>query len=347
VTYCLIPRDLAHLHDVLRASFSDDPDARVVVEARTLQRRQGDRRAEPGGPPSGQQERRRVRRAAGRRIAQRRVPAEEAPPPLLPRRARHHADRLVFVQRHEPAVQLAEDLDANRLVLRIQGGDKEALRDLYMRYFDSVYGYARASLRDRHEAEDVAQDVFMQALDALPRFEVSPERPFRAWLLQITRNRVRDILRRRKRIDLEPPESIEGHLEQARDPRMLDVLTWLSDTEVGIFVERLPSAQRQAIVLRYLLDFSTKEIATVLERSETAVRILEHRGLRTLEQRLVAVGHQSPTTLRRDPMWVRVRGATVLRARRFALVRDASRPVRPPVLRTAYGRPRQRAPQAW
>jgi DNA-directed RNA polymerase specialized sigma24 family protein len=98
------------------------------------------------------------------------------------------------------------------------------------------------------------------------------------------------------------------------------VLDWLSDRELVMFIERLPLAQRQVLALRYTADLSYDQIAAVLDRTPADVRMLQSRALRYLRERLAAIssGSERPSRIRmrRCP-----REATVLRARRWALMR--------------------------
>ncbi|MDX6663650.1 MAG: hypothetical protein QOG09_1752, partial [Solirubrobacterales bacterium] len=87
---------------------------------------------------------------------------------------------LVFCERIEVAAEAREDLLTARLVTRIQAGATSAFSELYETYFDRVYAYLRVALRDHHEAEDAAQQVFMQAMEALPRYQLRRGTPFRA-----------------------------------------------------------------------------------------------------------------------------------------------------------------------
>jgi RNA polymerase sigma-70 factor (ECF subfamily) len=241
---------------------------------------------------------------------------------VLPRRARRYAERLVFIERIEPSEQTAEDIETNRLIVRYQGGDPQAMELVYMRYFERIYGYSRLLLRSYHEAEDVAQQVFANVIEALPRYEVRPEQPFRFWLFRITRNTALKALARSGRLQLEEVAEIERRVERPT-PAALELVNWLSDNDLAILVERLPMAQRQTLILRYALELSSDEIATVLDRSPTAVRLLQHRALRMLEQRLTAL--REPRAIRRVPMRVRMKPLPVLGGRRFAL----ASPLRP------------------
>jgi DNA-directed RNA polymerase specialized sigma24 family protein len=93
---------------------------------------------------------------------------------------------------------------------------------------------------------------------------------------------------------------------------------WLSDHELVMFFERLPFAQRQVLMLRYMLDFSYPEIAVIMDRSEVDVRSLHSRGLRFLRARLDALAPEVPRQ-RRHAIRARVRWARVASSRRWAL----------------------------
>jgi RNA polymerase sigma-70 factor (ECF subfamily) len=205
-----------------------------------------------------------------------------------------------------------------RIVNRVQAGEEGAFAELYMTYFDRVYGYVRMVLRDVHEAEDLTQQVFLQLFEALPAYE--PRRPFAAWLFTIVRNRAIDQLRKRNRLDVTAPEEIDRRREsEGPAPGELSAINWISDNDLLVFIERLPLAQRQALVMRFMLGLGTTEIAAMLERTPDDVRKLQHRALRFLEARLEAIGRRAQTGGRiRMHRWGKQ--AQVLRRRRFALL---------------------------
>jgi RNA polymerase sigma-70 factor (ECF subfamily) len=326
VTYCLVPRELApKLHDALRRHFADNPSVEVVVERRRRdQRSPAERRADAG---TRRTDRRAVRNRDGRRVGERRatlVPFD-APsagaPGGLPRKARPFADRLVWVERLEPSAEKLADLDSARLVIQFQSGDQNAFGALYLRYFDRVFSYLQVVFRDDpHEAEDLTQQVFIRVLEALPRYERRAQ-PFRAWLFRIVRNLAITHLERRGRSDVVEPQEIARRQEHADDGEpALPALDWLTDRELVMFVERLPLPQRQVLILRFMLELTTSEIARVLDRRAADVRTLESRALRFLEQRLTAVG-RAPRYERRAEWRRRVSRLPVARQRRYALMR--------------------------
>lgn len=328
VVYCIVPRDLARkLHEHLRSHWREEESIRVVVERRGDERRADERRVSEAESPGS--ERRTIRSPTGRRIAERRAIGVVSNPPALPRRARAYAERLVFVERIEPSEQALIDAEANRLVIRVQSGDEEAMKEIYLRNFDQIYGYARLALRDRHDAEDVAQQVFMKLIQAIPRYEVRPSSPFRTWIFHIARNEIAQSFRGRLRLTFEEPHKLDMRRDEAASQEVQTMLEWLSDNELSLFIERLPENQREVLVMRYMLDLTVHEVAAVTARTSKSVRRLQERAFVTLEERLVAIGRRPERRGRRSPMLIRLKPIPVMTARRFALA--SSR-------RTDYGR---------
>jgi RNA polymerase sigma-70 factor (ECF subfamily) len=348
VTYCLVPHDLApRLHERLRRHFADDASVEVVVERRTRERRApSDRRRSRGGRDAqnardaqGAQnaqdagdaqprtpDRRTIRSQSGRRAGDRRAPQVEAQARPLPRRAAAHAQRLLFVERLEPSGERAEDVDTARMVTRIQAGDSEVFALLYMRYFERVYGYIRALLRAQADAEDVTQQVFIDVMNGIGRYERRAQ-PFRAWLFAIARNHAVSHLKRHGRTTIMDPSRItrlQEHATNGQDEQELvaevSALRWISDRDLHVFIERLPDVQREILMLRYMAGLSMSEIADMTKLSVMAVRKHHSRALSFLRQRLAAVGRDS-TRSRRMGSRLLVKQSRVLRDRRFGLAR--------------------------
>jgi RNA polymerase sigma-70 factor (ECF subfamily) len=320
--YCVIPRALApKLYELLRQHFRDHPTVGVVVERRSSERRSAHERRQPvarspRAPTSGG--RRVIRSLTGRRVGGRRADTVAVDGPSLPRKARPYRDRLAFVERIELSEQELEDLDTARLVAGFQAGDTDVFAVLYMRYFDRVFGYLRMLLRNPHDAEEAAQQVFIRVFQALPSYE--HRRPFWVWLVVVLRNYAVDDLRKRGRLELADPGEIDRWRERGDGgEHELRALSWISDRDLVVFVERLPLAQRQVLLLRYMFDLTTAEIAAVMQRSPSDVRVLQHRALNFLRARLAAVGRCTGRS-RPIPWRRRVVKAQVLRARRSALL---------------------------
>lgn len=319
VRYCLVPAALAgELHEPLRRHFREHaPDVEVVVQRRATERRAGGgRRSKPTEAFS--TDRRQIRNAEGRRVGERRAAAVGVDAPPLPRRARRHAERLVFVERIEPSTEAAEDLDTARLVTRIQGGSRDEFAELYMRYFERVYGYLRVFLKDSHAAEDVTQQVFVQLLDRLHSYERRTQ-PFRAWLFVVVRNCARDYIEREHKMSPTDPAELRRQIDRPdAEEAEMRALSWVTDRDLLFLIERLPAAQRRVLALRYMLDMSIQEIAEVTGTTPNHVSVLHYRATNFLRDRLTALGAIPERPCRRG-MARRLRKAPVLRLRRFAL----------------------------
>ena len=161
-----------------------------------------------------------------------------------------------------------------------KAGDVSALHFLYVRYADDVQGYVRSIVRDRHEAEDITQDVFARLITAIAHYE-QREAPFAAWLLRVARNAALDHLRRRRPLPVaEVRTSDEGH----------EQLGYERSEALRAALEGLPEDQREVLVLRHLAGLSPPEIALRLGKSEAAVHGLHHRGRAGLRAALSELG---------------------------------------------------------
>jgi RNA polymerase sigma-70 factor (ECF subfamily) len=172
------------------------------------------------------------------------------------------------------AGRLNDDEASNRAVAqavtRAKQGDREALRFLYVRYADHIYGYVASIVRDDYEAEDVTQHVFAKLITALPKYEPR-EVPFSAWILRVARNVALDHMRQRRAIPCEEVREMEGHTEDDDHARHRSL--GLRDA-----LATLPEEQRQVVVMRHLLGLTPGEIAGRLGRSEPSIHGLHHRG---------------------------------------------------------------------
>ena len=173
-----------------------------------------------------------------------------------------------------------------RAIARAKQGDRNALHHLYAQYADNVYSYVYTIVRNHHEAEDVTQQVFAKLLGALERYE-DRGAPFLSWLLRLARNAAIDHLRARRAVPMPEPLEHADDVASADHDRLATLRSAL---------DALPSDQREIIVLRHLAGLAPHEIAARLQRSESAVHGLHHRGRRALRAELVRQG-AAPVTL--------------------------------------------------
>jgi RNA polymerase sigma-70 factor (ECF subfamily) len=185
------------------------------------------------------------------------------------------------------------DPDAD-LMLRVKRGDHAAFAELVDKYKQPVMNLVYRFLRDATEAEDLAQNVFVQVFKSAPRYEVAAR--FSTWLFTIARNLCLNELRRRSRHpadSLDAPGSVESEdlpARQFEDPKASQppetLLHGELEQKVDEAVAALPEAQRTAIILCRRDDLSYEDIAKIIGCSLSATKSLIHRGRETLKQKL-------------------------------------------------------------
>lgn len=179
-------------------------------------------------------------------------------------------DRLVA----SPSVETSPEIErlVRRAVARAKGGDRDAVRFLYLRYADNVYGYVRTIVRDHHDAEDVTQQVFTKLLTAIPKYEERSV-PFVAWLLRISHNAAVDAVRTRRTTPTEEVYGCDEAVPEDAPERSRSLCAAIAT---------LPTDQREVVILRHVLGLTPVEIAAQLGRSHSSVYGLHHRGRRAL-----------------------------------------------------------------
>ena len=175
-----------------------------------------------------------------------------------------------------------DDEAIERLVVAAKAGDPEAFGSLFDHFHGPVYRYVAARVGRPSDAEDLAQLVFVKALEALPRYEARGI-PFGGWLFRVARNVVIDHIRTRREhttLDLlvEQSDASDGPDELAALRQEMD--------RVAAALRRLTPEQREAIELRFFAGLSAKEAAEAMGRQEGTVRGLQFRGIAALRRDL-------------------------------------------------------------
>src|SRR5664279_1350777 len=179
------------------------------------------------------------------------------------------------------------------LMLRVKQGDTGAFAELVDKYKQPVMNVVCRTLRDATEAEDLAQNVFVQVYKSAHRYKQTAK--FSTWLFTIARNLCLNEIRRRSR---HPAESIEeSHAEHEDQPRQQyedksqiappdNLLHGELAQKIEEALAGLPENQRTAILLCRQDELSYEEIAEILDCSLSATKSLIHRGRETLKEKL-------------------------------------------------------------
>lgn len=169
------------------------------------------------------------------------------------------------------------DREVSDAVARAQAGDNEALRFLYIRYKDNIYGYVLSFVRDPYEAEDVTQHVFLKLMAVIGKYQAR-EVPFSSWLLRVARNVALDHMRQRRVLPVEEVFESTHESEDSRHERR-----WGLEQAL----ESLPAEQRNVVVLRHLVGLTPGEIAERMGRTEASVHGLHHRARKAIRHELI------------------------------------------------------------
>jgi RNA polymerase sigma-70 factor, ECF subfamily len=152
------------------------------------------------------------------------------------------------------------------------------LSGLYEEYYDRITRYAYIHIGDRNDAEDIAGEVFLNALKSLGSYQARGI-PMQAWLFKIAHNMVVDYLRKKSKIKTEPIETDTIPLED--DPvKMAE--NDLDMERVKQAMQKLSADQRQVIGLRFLGGLPSREVAAIMNKNDGAVREMQRAAIEKL-----------------------------------------------------------------
>ncbi len=158
----------------------------------------------------------------------------------------------------------------------------ETFSSIYQRWATPIYRYIYARIRDPHDSEDLASQVFLSAFQALPRYKNRGH--FSAWLFGITRNKIKEYYRKNRHGERALDDfsgQLEGQNDAFRDDDIQD--------EIDILIQHinaLSEADQELIWLRYVAELKYGEIGEVVRRSEGAVKKRIYRIQYKLEQNM-------------------------------------------------------------
>lgn len=170
-------------------------------------------------------------------------------------------------------------------------GDRSALADVLESIRPPVVRYCRARVGagERHtlSADDVAQEVCMAVMTALPRYR-DQGRPFMAFVYGIAAHKVADAHRGAARVKADPVEELPEAMSVDNGPEQL-ALDADASRRMAELLELLPEKQREVLVLRLVVGMSAEETAEAVGSTAGAVRVAQHRALNKLKTELMRV----------------------------------------------------------
>ena len=169
------------------------------------------------------------------------------------------------------------------LVERARARDPRAIEQLYLEHFDRIYSYLHITVGNRHDAEDLTTQTFLKMLESIGKFRWGAA-PFSAWLFRIAHNLAMDHFRAARR--WQPEEDVpepQGSEEASAEEEALQAIGRKSMLEL---IDGLSLEQQQVLTLKFVFNFGNGETATILGKTEGAVKSLQHRALASLQKQL-------------------------------------------------------------
>jgi RNA polymerase sigma-70 factor (ECF subfamily) len=184
-----------------------------------------------------------------------------------------------------PSRESAEQV--RELVARGQQGDREALEELYLIHFDRIYSYLHVSVGNRHDAEDLTTQTFLKMLEKIGSFRWQSA-PFSAWLFRIAHNLAMDHFRSRRR--WQPEEEVPEPPGEEEPSAELRAMQTIGRESMLKLIDHLSPEQQQVLTLKFVFNLPNAEVAAILDKTEGAIKSLQHRALVSLQKQIA----QSP-----------------------------------------------------
>jgi RNA polymerase sigma-70 factor (ECF subfamily) len=178
-----------------------------------------------------------------------------------------------------------EQIKLKDIIERAKSGDKSAFSEIYQKYFIPIYRYVYFRVGNKEDAEDITQEVFTKAYVSFDKFKLEAVSPL-AYFYTIARNSVID-LGRKKKNSAEASDLLDEFDSKVLNPEEVSAKKEESKMLLEAIGGGLSESEQDVILMKFFDGLSNKEIASILEKEEGAVRQLQSRGLRDLRDILL------------------------------------------------------------
>lgn len=171
--------------------------------------------------------------------------------------------------------------DEQNLITRAKGGEAEAFGLLYDFYMPRIYRFILLKISHREEAEDLTHQVFLKAWKSIGSYKHQGH-PFGSWLYRIARNTVVDHHRKSKpEVDIEYIAHELVSTDTSPDANAETKFQWEG---LMISIKKLKDIEQNVLIMRFVEDMPHREVAKAVGKTEGAVKIIQHRALKTLKK---------------------------------------------------------------
>jgi RNA polymerase sigma-70 factor (ECF subfamily) len=165
------------------------------------------------------------------------------------------------------------------LINHAKDGRQEALTEIYEIYFLRVYRFIYYRVSHKETAEDLTEEVFIKIFASITKLDKIEA--FEGWLFQISRNLVIDYYRKKKQNV--PIEAVENTLEY--ETNLVDIVNLQFNQKILLkLLKELTEEQQIVIKMKFLEDLDNITIAEVLNKTEGAIRVIQHRAISKLKE---------------------------------------------------------------
>ena len=182
------------------------------------------------------------------------------------------------------------DVAEEALVRRASAGDPEAFGDLYERHLDRVFRYFYYRVGQREEAEDLTEQVFLKAWQAMGSYNCRGV-PFSAWLFRVAHNLLVD--HRRAYPEIEQLDNALALEDDGADPHELTARR-AEASELAAALSQLSTIEQSVVALRFVEGLDHRSVASIINKSEVATRSIQSRALARLARILGVRGRREP-----------------------------------------------------
>lgn len=170
----------------------------------------------------------------------------------------------------------------SKLIKRAKRGDSDAVAELYSTYVQQIYRYVAYRVSDISDAEDITADVFVKMVEGLGTYKDTGA-PFESWLYRIASARIIDMYRRNTR---RPVQDLDETLTSNEPLPEQEIIVEAEHNELRQAISQLTETDQNILIMRFVERKSHQEVATLLNKSMTAVKSAQHRALVRLAELL-------------------------------------------------------------